>query len=156
MEATIQNFTSENFIQAVSDPNILAVLAVIGFFGLIVGIVIAIVITIGIYIYFALALSTIAKKKGYSKPWLAWIPIANLFLFPILTERKWTWGLLFFIPVINVIFLVICLWKILEREGYDSKWSLILLGSLFTNPVYSFVVFVAFLIILGVLAWKKK
>ena len=152
METTFQNFNLENLTQVISDPVVLTVLAVVGFVGLIIGIIIC----IGIYIYFALALRTIAEKMKYSRPWLAWIPIANLFLFPILTKRKWTWGLLFFVPVVNVVFLIICLWEILEKEGYDGKWSLILLGSLSAKPAFPFVVFVALLVILGVLAWKKK
>jgi uncharacterized membrane protein YciS (DUF1049 family) len=150
MEDALQSLNLENFTQAISDPIILAVLAVLG----IVGIVIGIIVLSGIYIYFALTLSTIAKKKGYANTWLAWIPVVNLFLFPILTGRKWTWGLLFFVPIVNVVFLIICLWEMLERERYDGKWSLILLG--FLSPRPSFVVFVSFLIILGVLAWKKK
>lgn len=152
MEAAFQNFNIENLTQAISNPIVLIVLAVLGFVGLIIGIV----ISIGIYIYFALALRTIAEKMNYSKPWLAWIPIANLFLFPILTKRKWTWGLLFFVPVVNVIFLIICLWEMLEKDGYDGKWSLILLGSLSAKPDFPFVVFIALLVILGFLAWKKK
>ncbi|MFC1789389.1 DUF5684 domain-containing protein [Patescibacteria group bacterium] len=152
MENAFQNLNPESFSQAISDPIVLAVLAIVGFVGLVVGIT----ISVGIYIYFALALRTIAKKMEYSKPWLAWIPIVNLFLFPILTEKKWTWGLLFFVPVVNVVFGIICLWRILEKEGYDGKWSLILLGSLPVKSVCPPVTFVAILVILGVLAWKKK
>jgi hypothetical protein len=150
MDAILQNINLENLTQSISDPIIAAILAVLG----VVGIVVGIIFLIGIYIYFALALSTIAKKIGYTRPWLAWIPVANLFLFPILTGRKWAWGLLFFVPVVNVVFLIICLWKMLEREGHDGKWSLILLGNLLAKP--NFIVFVSFLGILGVLAWKKK
>ena len=40
------------------------------------------------YVYFAFAFMTIAKKLGYDKPWLAWIPIANIFLFPILATNE--------------------------------------------------------------------
>jgi len=149
-EAACQNFNLETLTQATSDPVTLVVLAIIA----LVGIAIGIIVLIGIYVYFALTLRAIARKMDYSKPWLAWIPIVNLFLFPILTGRSWTWGLLFFIPVVNVVFLMICLWKMLEKKGYDGKWSLILLGGLSAKP--SFVVFVSFLVILGVLAWKKK
>jgi len=150
METVLQNLNLENFTQAISDPVVLFLLALLGA----VGIVIGIIISIGIYVYFALALSKIAKKTGYAKTWLAWVPLVNLFLFPILTGREWTWGLLFFVPVVNVVFLTICLWKMLEKEGYDGKWSLILLGGLAakTSPV----MFISFMVILGVLAWKKK
>jgi hypothetical protein len=153
MEASFQNLNPENFTQLISDPVVSPILAILAFF---VVLIFGVIILIGIYIYLALALKAIAKKMGYSKPWLAWIPIANLFLFPILTKRKWTWGLLFFIPVVNIVFLIICLWEMLEKKGHDGKWSLILLGGLFVKPAFPFVAFVAFLVILGILAWKKK
>ena len=41
-------------------------------------------IVIGLYVYTALAFMTIAKKLRYDKQWLAWIPVANLFLIPII------------------------------------------------------------------------
>lgn len=150
MEIFFQNLNMENFTQAINNSVIATSLVILG----LVGAIVAIIIFVGAYIYFALALSTIAKKRSYARPWLAWIPIANLFLFPILTGKKWIWGLLFFVPVVNVIFLVICLWKMLERKGHDGKWSLVLLGGLSAKP--SCVVLVSFLVILGVLAWKKK
>ncbi len=152
MEAAFQSLNLENFTQTISEPIVLVILAFLSFLGLIIGVILC----IGIYVYFALALSSIAKKMEYRKSWLAWIPFANLFLFPILTKRKWTWGLLFFIPVVNVVFLLICLWEMLEKKGYDGKWSLILLGGLSTKPAFLFVVFVSFMVILGILAWKKK
>ena len=150
MEIFFQNLNMENFTQTISGSVIATSLVILGLVGAIVGII----VFLGAYIYFALALSAIAKKRGYARPWLAWIPIVNLFLFPILTGRKWIWGLLFFVPVVNVIFLVICLWKMLERKGHDGKWSLVLLGGLSAKP--SCVVLVSFLVVLGVLAWKKK
>ena len=150
MENVLQNLDLGNFAQTLSNPVVLIILAILG----VIGVIIGIIISIGLYVYFALALSKIAKKRGYANTWLAWIPFANLFLFPILTGKKWTWGLLFFVPVVNVVFLAICLWKMLEKEGYDGKWSLILLGGLV--PKTSPVVFISFMVILGVLAWKKK
>ena len=43
--------------------------------------VVILTIVIVVYVYFALAWMTIAKKLKYKKPWLAWIPLANYFLF---------------------------------------------------------------------------
>jgi len=142
----------EKFPQEISDPIALLIVAAIG----LVGIVMASIAIFGVYIYSALALSTLAKKMGYKKPWLAWIPIVNLFLFPILAGRKWTWGFLLFVPIINAIFLTICLWTILEKRGYDGKWGLIGLGYLFVKSGFSGVPFIIILILLGILAWKKK
>jgi hypothetical protein len=39
-----------------------------------------VVFGLGCYVYMSLALQTIATKTGTANEWLAWIPIANLFL----------------------------------------------------------------------------
>ena len=150
MDTVCQNINIENFIQTTNDPILTSLLVAFIFLGLIIGVI----VSVGIYVYVGLALSKIAKNMGYGKTWLAWIPVVNLFLFPVLTGRKWVWGLLFFIPIVNVVFLMICLWKLLEKEGYDGKWSLVSLGFLVTDS--GFIAFVSLLVILGVLAWKKK
>ena len=41
-------------------------------------VLVTILILIGIYVYFAFAWYTIAKRRGHKNPWLAWIPISNI------------------------------------------------------------------------------
>ena len=48
----------------------------------------ALIIGIALYVYYAFALMTIARKLKYDKGWLAWIPIVQLVLFPILAKKK--------------------------------------------------------------------
>jgi hypothetical protein len=38
------------------------------------------VFILAMYVYTSLAFQTIATKTGTANPWLAWIPIANIFL----------------------------------------------------------------------------
>jgi hypothetical protein len=54
--------------------------------------------TILIHVYFALVLQSLAKKLKYKKSGLAWIPIANGFLLPILAKKNWKYGFLLMIP----------------------------------------------------------
>jgi hypothetical protein len=141
----------QGYAHIMNDPITSSIVGVIA----IVGIIILALSAIGIYIYFALALKTIAKNQEYKKSWLAWIPVVNIFLFPILSGRNWNWGWLFFVPVVNAIFLIICFWEILEKNGYNGKWSLILLGN-FLIPAFHLISNLSFLVILGIVAWKKK
>jgi len=104
------------------------------------------------YVYWALAMMTIAKKLGYKKSWLAWIPVANLFLIPILAEKKWPWGFLFFVPIVNLVFLIIWMWKVYERRRYPGALSLIWLGNLL--PFLNMLAWVANLIVIGLVAWN--
>jgi len=117
-----------------------------GFFAL------AFVLGLAFYAYWAWAMMTIAKKLGYKNPWLAWIPVANLFLIPILAEKKWPWGFLFFVPIVNFVFMIIWMWKVYERRRYPGALSLIWLGSLV--PFLNMLAWIANLIVIGLVAWN--
>ncbi len=106
------------------------------------------------YIYTALVWMTIAKKLGYDKPWLAWIPIANFFLLPILVGKKWTWGFMILVPIANIVFAVIWVWKIYELRNYPGWLALIPLGGFI--PVVGGFVGIANLVIIGMVAWKDR
>lgn len=109
---------------------------------------------LAIYIYYALAWMNIAKKMKYKNPWIAWIPIANMFLFPILAKKHWAYGFLLLIPIVNLVFIIIWFWKILELRNYRGELSLIYLGILI--PYLSSFAWIALLVVFGFLAWRKE
>ncbi|MBL7148417.1 MAG: hypothetical protein ISS82_06325 [Nanoarchaeota archaeon] len=113
-----------------------------------VGIILAIILFAGIYVYYALAWSTIAKKLKYKKPWLAWIPVAQLFLIPILAKKKWAWGFMFLVPIANIVFCIIWTWKVFERRKYPGWLSLSIIIPKVGGILY--------LIAIGFVAWGKK
>ena len=43
--------------------------------------------TIGNYVLLSLGLYTIAKRRGINKPWLAWVPVANLWLLGCISDQ---------------------------------------------------------------------
>ena len=51
-------------------------------------------LSVAIYVFTALALSTMARRRGIAAYWLAWIPVANLWLLGSLSDqyRYLTWG----------------------------------------------------------------
>ncbi len=112
------------------------------------------IIAIILYVYIALVFQTIAKKLNYDKPWLAWIPIANMFLLPILAKKHWAMGFLFLVPIVGAVFYFIWLWKIFELRKYPGWLSL--------TPILAIIPFVnviaipGFLVILGLVAWKDR
>jgi hypothetical protein len=116
-------------------------------------IVIAVLIAIAFYIYTSFAWMTIAKRLGYDKAWLAWIPVANFFLYPILAKKRWEWGFIFLVPIANIVFYFIWTWNIFEQRKFPGWLSLIpILGVI---PMVSFVAVPAYLVVLGFVAWKK-
>lgn len=109
---------------------------------------------IALYVYLSFAWHTIAKKLKYKNAWLAWIPIANLFLLPILAKRKWGWGFLLFIPLVNLVLAIIWSWEIYKRRGYPAALSLVKAG--YIVPLLIPVIFLVDMIVLGIVAFEKK
>ncbi len=143
-------------------------LGAILFFTLFTGLLLILII----YLYKAFALYTIAKKLNSKYAFLAWIPIIQFFVYPILAEERWEWGLIALLPIILpffflpfavvqfvnlfLVFLIVIgaltliifrtywLWKIFEKRNYNGALSLLTIISLLN------------LIILGVVAWRDK
>lgn len=110
-----------------------------------------------IYIYFSLVYMKLAQKIGVRPAWLAWIPIANIYLISKMAQRHW-WPLLliftFVIPFLNVVTLMIFLtfnffWhcRIFERVGRPAWWAVASLIPGFGSMV--------FLVMLSLAAWKE-
>src|SRR6266436_5249243 len=75
-----------------------------GPFAALTGVMLLFVVVFGLaaYVYMSLALQTIATKTGTANEWLAWIPIANIFLVLSVAKKPMWWFLLFLIPLVNV------------------------------------------------------
>jgi hypothetical protein len=118
--------------------------------------VVAIIICIALYVYFAFAWSTIAKKLNYDKPWLAWIPFANIAMILQLGGFHWAWVFLLLIPVLGwiaiFVLLIISNWKVFEQRKYPGWLSLVMV--LEAIPVINWIFGLAYLIIIGLVAWN--
>ena len=109
------------------------------------------VVGLAFYVYYALALMTIARKTGVEPAWLAWIPIANLYLMWKISETPgWSWLLIIggIIPFVGGVLLLAGMlwwwWKISERRGH-AGWLAIGLAIPLVNVVVP-----------GVIAWMDK
>ena len=94
-----------------------------------------VVIGLAFYIYFSLALQTIAKKTNTENAWLAWIPIVNLWVLVQCAGKEWWWILLMFIPILSIVFAIIIWMAIAERRGKPS-W----LGILMIVPIANLII----------------
>ncbi len=83
-----------------------------------------------LYIIFSLPLYVIAQKLGSEMAWLAFIPIANLWLMCDVAGKEWWWILLMFIPFINII-IFIMLWMAIAENLDQPSW----LGLLLLVPI---------------------
>lgn len=92
-------------------------------------------LSLAIYAYVAFCLYTIAKKTNTENPWLAWIPIANIVLACQIAGKPWWWVFFFFIPIANVVFAILVMWKVAEARNKPG-W----LGILMIVPIANLVV----------------
>ena len=88
------------------------------------------ILWVALYIYLALCLQILAEKTNTPNSWLAWIPIADIFLMLQIAQKPLWWFLLFLIPIVNIVIGIIIWMKIAERTGKPS-W----LGVLLIVPV---------------------
>ena len=95
-----------------------------------------------LYIWLALTLHIIANKTSTPNGWLAWIPIANLYLMCKGAGKAGWWTILFFIPLVNIVIAIIVWMGIAEARNKPS-W----LGILMIIPLVN-------LVIPGVLAFS--
>ena len=97
--------------------------------------------SIGVYVWVALCLYIIAKKTNTDNAWLAWIPIGNIILACQIAGKPWWWVFLFFIPIANVVFAILVMWKICEARNKPGWLSILM------------IIPIANLIIFGILAF---
>ena len=124
------------------------------------------------YVYTALTLSNISKKLNNPKPWLAWIPVANIVLtWQISSVAQWTLICYFafiaafilsistsslasmiLIPITTTGILVINVywwWMICKKLGKPGWLSLLQI------PIPIIPTYLIWWIVLGILAWGK-
>ena len=128
--------------------------------------IIFVFIAIAVYIYLALALMKVAKRTQTKPAWLAWIPIANLYLMAKVAKMHW-WPIILLIianiltmfqsaiistigsilSLVFAIFIIIWTWKICKIRGKPGWWAVITIIPLFG--------WIWWFILWGILAWGE-
>ncbi|GIU68687.1 MAG: hypothetical protein KatS3mg001_537 [Candidatus Pacearchaeota archaeon] len=108
------------------------------------------------YVYFSLAWYTIAKKVKHKRPWLAWIPFANIAMWFQMGGFHWALVFLLIIPFVGslvvMILLIISNWRVFEKLRYPGWLSLSpVLGLIFPG-----LGIIAYGIVIGIVAWRKN
>lgn len=96
---------------------------------------------LALYVYTALALMTIAQKTNTENGWLAWIPIANVFLMCNIARKPVWWIVLCLIPLVNIVIFILLWMGIAEARNKPNWWGIMVIV-----PVMN-------LIMPGYLAW---
>ena len=102
----------------------------------------AVLVGAAVYVYMSLAIQTIATKTNTANGWLAWIPIANIFLMLSIAKKPMWWFLLFLVPLVNIVIAIMVWMAMAEARGKPSWWGILT------------IVPIANLVVPGVLAWS--
>jgi len=118
----------------------------------------AVVLFVGLWIYTSFAYMEIAKKLKYKYPGLAWVPFARGAMILQMGGFSWAWIFLAVVPILGWIALAILFyiakWRIFEKRKYSGWLALIPLAGML--PYLSVFAEIAFLIVLGFVAWQDK
>lgn len=74
-----------------------------------------------IYVYLAFTLMILARRLSASNIWMAWVPIANMYLMTKMANLPWWWMLGFFIPFINF-FIAGYVWSEIGKRFGKPWW----------------------------------
>lgn len=69
----------------------------------------------------------IAKKTNTENGWFAWIPILNLILMIQCAKKPMWWIVMFFIPIANIVFMIMLWMAIAEAVKKPSWWGIMMI-----------------------------
>ena len=108
------------------------------------------IVGLALYIYCALALMYVAKKRNVKNGWFAFIPILNVYLMTQVADLPAWWTLVVLLPIIPLLgglammAAMIYFWWLIAEKLHKPGWW----GILMIVPIVN-------LVILGILAWGK-
>jgi len=73
------------------------------------------------YIWMAFCLSTIARRLHYERSYLAWIPVANLYLACRIANKPVSWVFYSLLPVLNILVLA-NIWSVIAVRCGKPPW----------------------------------
>ena len=74
-----------------------------------------------IYVYTAYTAMILAQRLHIKNAWLAWVPIANLYIWAQMAARPWYWLVGLLIPYVNI-FVVGFFWAEIAQRLGKNRW----------------------------------
>ena len=79
------------------------------------------------YVVFAVCLYKIAKRTKTENAFLAFIPIANVYLMVEIAQKPiWWLVVLLIVPIVNIIFAILTFMAIAKRMGRPAWWGVVI------------------------------
>lgn len=100
-----------------------------------------ILISLSFYVYLAVCLMKLAQKTDTENAWFAWVPILNVILMLQIAKKPLWWLLLFFIPGINLVFIILVWMEIAKLVGKPEWWGILTIVPLVNLVVPGYLAF---------------
>jgi hypothetical protein len=111
-------------------------------------------ISLVLWIIQGFAYYNMGVKAKYAYPWLAFIPIANLWLYMAIIKRS-AWNILWIlVPIANIIFAVIWTVRLFKAFNMSPHWAWLLLGSII--PVIGWIFGLAIFILICYIGFSSN
>ncbi len=94
-----------------------------------------------VHFVMAIALWKMAERTKEEPAWFAIIPLLNVILFLKLARRPAWWVILFFLPIVNLVALIMATMSLCERFGLKKWWGLLAIVSPANLLLYLYLAF---------------
>lgn len=95
---------------------------------------------LGFYAFCSYTSMIIANKLDVRPAWLAWVPLLSIWVFVKSAGKPWWWILLLFIPLVNIVLVLIMIFSIPPRLGKSALWGLVIF-----LPIIGYLIYYGFL-----------
>ncbi|HQG57629.1 MAG TPA: DUF5684 domain-containing protein [Candidatus Dojkabacteria bacterium] len=99
------------------------------------------------YAFSSIVYMTIGKKLKEENTWMAWVPVLNMYYMTKISGLNPWLFLLFFVPIANIVMIILTTYKIGLRRGFESWVGLVGGLGIFIPIVYY--------VFLGYMAWGE-
>lgn len=101
----------------------------------------SILFDIVLYLYVTYCLYRIADRLEMENPWLAFVPVLNLVLMCAMIDKPLWYAILFFIPLVGLVWTIIVWMRLAEELGRPSWWGAIIIIPLVNLVMLAYLTF---------------
>lgn len=93
------------------------------------------------HIVMAFALWKMAERTKEEPKWFAVLPLLNVMLLLKIARKPMWWLILFFLPIVNIVALIMATMALCERFGVEKWWGLVAILSPFNLILYVYLAY---------------
>ncbi len=90
------------------------------------------IVQIALFVLTIVSMWRVFTKAG-QPGWAAIVPIYNMYVFLLVIRKPWWWLLLLFVPLVNIVFIIMMLNELSKVFGQGVGFTL---GLLFLSPIF--------------------